>query len=105
MMFKIEGWWNCDIYNLSDRYILAELRPKAAMRSPIPYRTHAFTFVWSSPSAVNGSRARTNDGVAQDGARPHVGHCLTLFDNWLWENGKEYLYFVKWARSRHLKHH
>ena len=35
---------------------MAEHRPpKAAMRSPIP-----IVFVWSSSSAVNGSRARTN---------------------------------------------
>ena len=27
--------------------------------------------------------------------------CVSIL---LWENGKEYLYFVKWARSSHLEH-
>ena len=34
-------------------------RPKAAKTEPHTYRTRAFIFVWSSFSAVNGSRART----------------------------------------------
>ena len=28
----------------------------------------------------------------------------SAFDNSLWENGKESLYFVKWARSIHFEH-
>ena len=47
---------------------------------PHTYRTCAFIFVWSSPSAVNGSRVRTyDDDVAQHGA--HTGqlmHCIHL---------------------------
>ena len=54
------------------------------MWEPHTYRTCAFIFVWSSSSAVNGSRARTyddDDEVAQHGVHTvHLMHCKHLYN-------------------------
>ena len=75
---------------LCDSRLIFSGAPAAEGRhaEPHTYRTHAFIFVWSSSSAVNGSQARTyddddddddDDDVAQHGA--HTGqlmHCIHL---------------------------
>ena len=61
-------------------YFIAECWRPSGHAEPHTHRTHAFIFVRSSSSAVNGSRARThNDGddVAQHGA--HTGELYTHY--------------------------
>ena len=73
----IVSYWSLHFFSFS-RALAAEGRHA----KPNSYRTHPFIFVWSSLSALNGSRVRTyddDDDVAQHGAHTsHLMHCIHL---------------------------